>query len=578
MANYTIYGYSPGAFSTTPGGQVMLDPDWDASADRIRYEITDTYGDGDGDTNRFDGDSTNDEVGDDANQSAVKYDAQGNVLSSGQVYLEESWTLTDGNGNVITLYRVEGEGGAHSGWVTDGPIIPGVAYDFAGPTNIDETNHPRYTDLHEPTEDPDQANAYQGGNNDDDLRMGAENDQAFGDDGNDSISGGDGQDDLRGDAGNDTVHGDGGNDTIYGGMGNDSLSGGTGNDLIYGGADNDSIEGGADNDTIFGEDGDDTIDGGAGDDQLDGGAGNDLIDTGGGNDTVTTGTGLDDVVFQQGGFTVVTDFDVGDDDSNGLFNDQLDVSALRTLSGNPVSSRDVVVSDDGSGNAVLTFPEGEVIVLQGVSPAFMSSASNMQAAGIPCFCAGTHIATPCGEVPVETLRPGDLVQTRDNGAQPVLWVGQRRYGSAALRSNPNLRPVHVAPGTFGNARALRLSRQHALALRHSANPAERLVRAHHLAGLRGGRVRIASGARAAHYVHILTARHEVIFAEGLAAETFYPGPWGMMALGLDAMSSLARFWPDLTRGDTEQRYGATVHPVAHRAELPARIEDLSLVV
>jgi hypothetical protein len=39
-----------------------------------------------------------------------------------------------------------------------------------------------------------------------------------------------------------------------------------------------------------------------------------------------------------------------------------------------------------------------------------------------CFVAGTLIATPSGAVPVERLRPGDLVATWDEGAQPVRWV------------------------------------------------------------------------------------------------------------------------------------------------------------
>jgi hypothetical protein len=38
---------------------------------------------------------------------------------------------------------------------------------------------------------------------------------------------------------------------------------------------------------------------------------------------------------------------------------------------------------------------------------------------IPCFVAGTAILTPDGEVAVESLLPGDLVMTHDDGAQPL---------------------------------------------------------------------------------------------------------------------------------------------------------------
>ena len=72
-----------------------------------------------------------------------------------------------------------------------------------------------------------------------------------------------------------------------------------------------------------------------------------------------------------------------DTDGDGATNDQLDVSALRDLEGNPVDIWDVTVSDDGSGNAILTFPEGETVPLQGISPAQMTG-PQMNAMGIPC--------------------------------------------------------------------------------------------------------------------------------------------------------------------------------------------------
>ncbi|MGB4828605.1 MAG: choice-of-anchor L domain-containing protein, partial [Paracoccaceae bacterium] len=44
---------------------------------------------------------------------------------------------------------------------------------------------------------------------------------------------------------------------------------------------------------------------------------------------------------------------------------------------------------------------------------------------VPCFVAGTLIRTPDGDVPVETLHPGDLVLTMDDGPQPLRWTGSR---------------------------------------------------------------------------------------------------------------------------------------------------------
>ncbi|WP_299610193.1 Hint domain-containing protein [uncultured Tateyamaria sp.] len=797
MANYTVGGYATDAFFTTPEGDLMLDPDFDASEDALRYEITESDG-----GVLFEGDDENDEVGP-GDQFAEKYDAQGNLLASGDVYLEESWTLTDGLGNTITLYKVE-SAGFHSGWVADGSITPGTAYTLSGPTNVTISNSPRYDDLIAPTDDPDNANTYQGGTNDDVHRTGAQNDTVYGDAGDDQIDGGEGNDNLYGgdgsdtidggggddyiaygrggdsvrggdgndiideeggepnydyddtiDAGagddsvysgwgddsidggtgndviyssegNDTVHGQDGNDLIYaddgddsitggegddqifagsgadtvdggagndqiegrhgndsidGGAGNDtilgddgndeidagdgedSVEGGSGQDTIYGGADDDTIRGGADNDEIYGgfdnddlhgEDGDDTIDGGdgadtvqggsgadvlsggagddsvtgqfgndsieggagndslagnadddtvrggdgddlvngqdgndsldggagndtldggVGNDQLDGGDGNDRLDGGSGDDTLTGGAGDDTFVQSQNGSTLVTDFDIGDADGDGVYNDQLDVSELQTPDGRSIHAFDVVVTDDGAGNARLTFPEGETIVLQGVSPAQMSSAQQLNAAGIPCFTEGTRIATARGSVPVEALRRGDRVQTRDNGMRAIRWIGTRDVNQHELAANAMLRPIHIAPGTFGNTRPLRLSAQHAIALEASAGTA-RLVRAGHLARMRGGMVRVAQGVQQVTYYHLLLDSHDLIMAEGVACESFYPGPWGLLSLGPAATHDLIRMMPNLRAAPVAHSYGPTVHPVAAFGGLPDTVRDL----
>lgn len=65
-----------------------------------------------------------------------------------------------------------------------------------------------------------------------------------------------------------------------------------------------------------------------------------------------------------------------------------------------------------------------------------------------CFLAGTLIATPSGEVPVETLRAGDLVLTRDHGPQPLVWATSSRITPEAIDRAPDLRPIRIAPGAL----------------------------------------------------------------------------------------------------------------------------------
>jgi hypothetical protein len=84
-------------------------------------------------------------------------------------------------------------------------------------------------------------------------------------------------------------------------------------------------------------------------------------------------------------------------------------------------------------------------------------------ARIVCFASGTRIATPDGSRAVETLKPGDMVQTHDNGPQPLLWCAAQvstGQGKAA--------PVTIQSGALGANRpnqTLRLSRQHRVLIR-----------------------------------------------------------------------------------------------------------------
>ncbi len=310
------------------------------------------------------------------------------------------------------------------------------------------------------------------------------------------------------------------------------------------------VDAGDGDDTVIGSSDADTIIGGLGDDSITGGGGDDLL-----------------VLTTSGGRDTVTDFDLNDDDTNGFFNDQLDVSDLTggTGPGGIVTTDDVVVSDDGSGNALLTFPGGEQLVLQGVTPAQMSGQANLYAAGIPCFTAGQQIETQSGPRAVEALRPGDMVQTADNGYQPVLWVGLSHVTPHQMMSNPRLRPVTLmAGGPLELPRPMRVSRQHRFVWRLGVE--ELFVRANQLAHTAPRHAVASCPTSPITYVHLLLPRHEVIFVDGVASESFYPGPWSLRGLLPEvrqevlalfpALTRLAGVHPKLARQLTESCYGA----------------------
>jgi hypothetical protein len=165
---------------------------------------------------------------------------------------------------------------------------------------------------------------------------------------------------------------------------------------------------------------------------------------------------------------------------------------------------------------------------------------------VPCFTPGTMVTTRAGKRAVETLRPGDMLLTRDRGFQPVVWRGMRRVPGAAL--SPETAPVTIRAGALGPGqpeRDMTVSPGHRMLstdadlLRGVGEP-EALVEARALAGLPG----IGRGAGGpVGYVHLLMEKHEVILAENTWTESLRLTPTLLRALsaaGVDIGQRLAR--------------------------------------
>ena len=187
----------------------------------------------------------------------------------------------------------------------------------------------------------------------------------------------------------------------------------------------------------------------------------------------------------------------------------------------------------------------------------------MDNTGVICFAAGTGIRTPRGEVPVEDLRIGDQVCTMYNGPQTIAWIGCRSFGMADLALHPEYRPVVIRSGILGATRDLLVSRQHGLIVER-----DHFARAAHLAELCGG-VRIANGRRHITYIHILFQSHQVVFANGVASESFFPGDLAMRMMSPESRQSLFRSFgpvgPEDWRGSgSEWSYGAPARPYMKR--------------
>ncbi|QQA42089.1 Hint domain-containing protein [Pelagovum pacificum] len=155
-----------------------------------------------------------------------------------------------------------------------------------------------------------------------------------------------------------------------------------------------------------------------------------------------------------------------------------------------------------------------------------------------CFTPGTMIRTETGARPVETIREGERIQTRDNGCKPVMWIGSRRVTGARLQAIPDLAPVRLRAGSLGIEvpdAGLLVSPDHRLlvsghAARTLYNEAEVLVRAIDL--VNGASVTVERGLREVRYIHIGFDQHEVLFANSVMTESFHPA-----SVGLDGLSA-----------------------------------------
>lgn len=172
-----------------------------------------------------------------------------------------------------------------------------------------------------------------------------------------------------------------------------------------------------------------------------------------------------------------------------------------------------------------------------------------------CFGAGTLIRTDKGLVPVELLRPGMMVMTRDAGPQPVIWAASSHIRASALAAAPHLQPIRIRQGTLGDGlpeRDLIVSPQHRMLVRSAIalrmfGAAEVLVAAKSLLAIDG--VEIAADQSDVTYVHFLLPEHHIVFAEGAESESLYTGAQALKTLGHAARRELAEIFPGILDAD-----------------------------
>lgn len=230
------------------------------------------------------------------------------------------------------------------------------------------------------------------------------------------------------------------------------------------------------------------------------------------------------------------------------------------------SGETILLNDDGSVTITSTSDissiQFEYTAAFGKGNASKTDDATVTINTVPCFVAGTMIRTKDGQVPVERLKPGQLVRTRDDGLQPIRWIGRR-----VLKAEGKMAPVRIDRNTFGEHGTVMVSPLHRIFLQNTHaellfGSCEVLIAARDL--IDGRTVRQIEGGMV-EYVHLLFDRHQVIWSDDLPSESFLPGPQTSNCFEKDTLAEICEIFPALDP-ETGQGYGPAARPALRRFE------------
>lgn len=285
----------------------------------------------------------------------------------------------------------------------------------------------------------------------------------------------------------------------------------------------------------------------------------------------TTLVAVDDNVTMQEGVTKTVD--LLDNDLNNTTG-TLEISHINGVevsAGDSVtlqSGQIVTLNADGTvsittdvDHEAISFTYG-VESVDGTGAVLQSDTGFVTVDTIPCFVAGTMIQTADGLRAVETLTPGDMVMTRDDGLQPVRWIGQRTVAATG-----KLAPIRIEANVLGTHGALMLSPLHRVLIKDAVaellfGEDEVLVAARDLVNDRT--IRPVEGGEVT-YVHVMFDQHQVIYSEGLATESFLPGPQTTKSFEAEIVEEISTIFPELNV-QTGEGYGPAARPLLKRFE------------
>ncbi len=170
---------------------------------------------------------------------------------------------------------------------------------------------------------------------------------------------------------------------------------------------------------------------------------------------------------------------------------------------------------------------------------------------VACFAKGSLIRTDKGDVPIEHLKIGSKVLTKDHGYQNIRWIGVRRVDETELAAEPKLIPIRIRAGALGEGRPsadLMVSPQHRMLV--ASKIADRMfgeievfVSAKSLIALDG--VEDAKDVSGVDYYHLMCDRHQIIFANDAPTESLYLGSQSVKSMTSEVRDEIFAIFPEL---------------------------------
>ncbi|MGV6813003.1 MAG: Hint domain-containing protein [Brevirhabdus sp.] len=245
--------------------------------------------------------------------------------------------------------------------------------------------------------------------------------------------------------------------------------------------------------------------------------------------------------------TVVDFYDIGGGTQN--------ITATNGPAAGATSVNLPVLTGPNSTTTTLQFnqPDPDVLTYGTVDPG---------SSGVICFARGTLMLTPDGEVPVEKLKTGDMLETADHGARPIRWIGKR-----TVRADGELAPIVFRQGALGNRNVLVVSPQHRMLVAGAETEMlfgeeEVLVAAKHL--VNGDTIFVRPGGLVTYY-HVMLDAHELVFSNGVLSESFYVSKNSLATLDAAARTELLTLFPHFAAENAEDWVTARTTLKGHEA-------------